>query len=436
MSYKGRQLSSGNYLKLDDLSSQFNGIQKTFNLTTGGQAFYPGSAFSIIVVLGGVIQEPESAYTIDQSQIIFAAAPGPLDDFFCITLGIALSIGVPADGTVTYSKLAPSARGIGIQSGGVTVGVGVSQLNFIGAGNTFYYNSATNTVNITGVGTDTLNSITSRGNSTSNDISVGVITATSLVKSGGTSSQFLKADGSVDSSTYLTTTGSGINLTGIVTSIVAGTNITVSNSTGRVTIDASGGGGSSDLVGLSTLGFFSDNQNITSSTTLPANTLLYTVHKNINVATGSTITIGSGSTVIMDRLNNLDNVVAISFKGDGSQLTGIPVGDLYELDQISPAGRENTYTPTFNYDTVTVTDPFKLLISVNGVIQSAYVHNTEYVFNNSLLASRTGYTIDYDNKIKFTEALPEGSEVMIKTISGTTKSTTRKYPFNALDVLF
>ena len=39
----------------------------------------------------------------------------------------------------------------------------------------------------------------------SNDISsVGTITATSLVKSGGTSSEFLKADGSVDTSTYLT----------------------------------------------------------------------------------------------------------------------------------------------------------------------------------------------------------------------------------------
>lgn len=32
----------------------------------------------------------------------------------------------------------------------------------------------------------------------------GVVTATSFIKSGGTSSQFLKADGSVDSSTYLT----------------------------------------------------------------------------------------------------------------------------------------------------------------------------------------------------------------------------------------
>ena len=77
------------------------------------------------------------------------------------------------------------------------------------------------------------------------NITVGVVTATSFVKSGGTSSEFLKADGSVDSSTYLTTTGSGTNLTGIVTSIVAGSNITISGSTGQVTINstATGGGG-------------------------------------------------------------------------------------------------------------------------------------------------------------------------------------------------
>ena len=52
--------------------------------------------------------------------------------------------------------------------------------------------------------TDTLESVTYRGNATTNGISVGVATATSFVKSGGTSTQFLKADGSVDSSTYLT----------------------------------------------------------------------------------------------------------------------------------------------------------------------------------------------------------------------------------------
>lgn len=148
MAYLGRALTAGNYLKLDDLSSQFNGTQKTFNLTSGGQAFYPGSAFSILVSLGGVIQEPESAYQINQSQITFAVAPQVSDDFFCIALGVALGVGVPADGSVTYAKLAPSARGVGIQSGGVDIGIGVTQLNFIGFGNTFSYNSTTNTVDV------------------------------------------------------------------------------------------------------------------------------------------------------------------------------------------------------------------------------------------------------------------------------------------------
>jgi hypothetical protein len=158
MSYKGRSLTSGSYLKLDDLQSFFNGTQKTFNLTSGGQAFYPGSAFSILVVLGGVIQEPESAYTLDQSQITFASAPGASDDFFCIVLGVAFDVGVPADGTVktstikdgsvTFDKIALSARGIGIQSGGNTIGTAVTALNFIGIGNTFAFNPSTNTIDI------------------------------------------------------------------------------------------------------------------------------------------------------------------------------------------------------------------------------------------------------------------------------------------------
>lgn len=148
MAYLGRELTSGNYLKLDDLQSQFNGSTTTFNLTSGGQAFYPGSAFSILVSLGGVIQEPESGYVIDQNTITFASAPQASDDFFCIVLGVALGIGVPGEGTVTFSKLAASGRGVGIQSGGVTIGAGVTQLNFVGTGNTFLYNSATNTMNI------------------------------------------------------------------------------------------------------------------------------------------------------------------------------------------------------------------------------------------------------------------------------------------------
>ena len=159
MSYRGRELTSGNYLKLDDISSQFNGSTTTFNLTSGGNLFYPGSSYSLLVVLGGVVQEPESAYTINQYQITFASAPGASDDFFCIVMGVALGIGVPGEGTVstsklqsssvTFEKLDENARGVGIQSGGISIaGAGVTQLNFVGAGNTFLYNPSTKTIDI------------------------------------------------------------------------------------------------------------------------------------------------------------------------------------------------------------------------------------------------------------------------------------------------
>jgi len=152
MAYLGRALTSGNYLKLDDISSQFNGSLTTFNLTSGGQAFYPGSPYSILVSLAGVIQEPESAYTINENQITFASAPAASDDFFCVVLGVALGIGVPGDGTVTEAKLAAGIRGVGISSAGTQIGVGITQLNFIGAGNTFALNGTTVDVSIAGGG--------------------------------------------------------------------------------------------------------------------------------------------------------------------------------------------------------------------------------------------------------------------------------------------
>ena len=159
MGYLGRGLDRGNYLKLDDIQSQFDGSKVTFNLTSGGQVFYPGSSYSILVSLAGIIQEPESAYTITNNTITFASAPAATDDYFCIALGVPLAIGVPGQGTVnsthiqsgsiSFELLDSDARGVGIQSGGVSIaGAGVTQLNFVGTGNTFIYNSSTNTVDI------------------------------------------------------------------------------------------------------------------------------------------------------------------------------------------------------------------------------------------------------------------------------------------------
>ena len=162
MAYLGRGLDRGNYLKLDDLSSQFDGNTTTFTLRSGGQEFYPGSSYSLIVSLAGIVQEAEGAYTINQAEITFAAAPSQGDDFFCIALGVPIGIGVPGEGTVgtskiqnqavTSDKLSLDARGVGISSGGTSLGIGITILDFVGTGNTFVVSGGTATISIEGGG--------------------------------------------------------------------------------------------------------------------------------------------------------------------------------------------------------------------------------------------------------------------------------------------
>ena len=105
MPYIGRQLTQGNFIKLDDLQSQFDGSKTTFNLTSGGQAYKPGSGNALLISLGGVIQEAGSAFTVNADQITFSNPPTADANIFIIALGNSVSVGTPADGTVTASKL-------------------------------------------------------------------------------------------------------------------------------------------------------------------------------------------------------------------------------------------------------------------------------------------------------------------------------------------
>ena len=105
MPYIGRQLTQGNFIKLDDLQSQFNGTKTTFSLTAGGQTYKPGSSNALLVSLGGVIQEAGSAYTLNQDEITFSNPPTADANIFIIALGNSVSIGVPADKAVTAAKL-------------------------------------------------------------------------------------------------------------------------------------------------------------------------------------------------------------------------------------------------------------------------------------------------------------------------------------------
>ena len=86
MAYIGRQQSSGAFLKLDDISSQFNNSKTAFDLKVGGLPFFAVNPYTLLVSLGGVIQEAGSAYQIVEDQITFASAPESGANFFCVVL--------------------------------------------------------------------------------------------------------------------------------------------------------------------------------------------------------------------------------------------------------------------------------------------------------------------------------------------------------------
>ena len=154
MPYIGRDLSQGNYLKLDNIESQFNGSKVSFDLTAGGTAFFPGSSMALLVSVGGVVQEAETAYTIDQSSIEFASAPSAGDDCYIIVMGTSIGVSVPADGSVTMAKLAQSGidrlSSVGISSGGTVIGAGVTFINFVQSGLTATVASGIATVSLGG----------------------------------------------------------------------------------------------------------------------------------------------------------------------------------------------------------------------------------------------------------------------------------------------
>ena len=109
MAYIGRSPQVGNYSKLDDISSGFNNSNVTFNLTVSGAAHVVTQASQLIVSVGGVLQEPETAYTVSGSTITFTSAPASGADFFAVQLGDTLDIGTPSDSTVTVAKLGTGA---------------------------------------------------------------------------------------------------------------------------------------------------------------------------------------------------------------------------------------------------------------------------------------------------------------------------------------
>jgi hypothetical protein len=108
MAYIGQSPQIGNFVKLDDISSQFNANLSTFNTTVSGVAFTVTNAFASLVVADGNVLNPKVDFNFNNATITFATAPTSawLGKFFVIAYGDVLNSGIPSDGVITNAKLA------------------------------------------------------------------------------------------------------------------------------------------------------------------------------------------------------------------------------------------------------------------------------------------------------------------------------------------
>lgn len=68
-------LPGGPFIYLDNISNQFDGAQNIFTLTQNSLPYTPEPLTNIIIVLGGIVQNPGTSYTISGPQITFSLAP-------------------------------------------------------------------------------------------------------------------------------------------------------------------------------------------------------------------------------------------------------------------------------------------------------------------------------------------------------------------------
>jgi hypothetical protein len=125
MAYIGKEPTVGNF-QVCDAISVVNG-QAAYTLQVSSTNVVPESANHMLVSLNGILQKPNSSFTVSGSTITFASnlATGDVIDFVML-LGNVLDIGTPSDSTVTNAKTnfttTSSAAGLQIKGDGTTAG--------------------------------------------------------------------------------------------------------------------------------------------------------------------------------------------------------------------------------------------------------------------------------------------------------------------------
>ena len=277
--------------------------------------------------------------------------------------------------------------------------------------------------------TQTLNDVLGLGNTSSTGLSVGVVTATSFVKSSN-SGGFLKADGTEDTSTYLTSyaetdpvvaaingivksngttisaatagtdyltpSGDGSGLTGIVTNIQAGSNITVVESpTGNFIVTSTGSGGISSV---------SQDTSPQLGGDLDLNSNNITGTGSINITGGASFTgnVTIGGTLTYEDVTNIDSIGLITARS-GIIATGVVTATSF----VKSGGTSSQF-----------------LKADGSVDSSTYLTTETQTLDNVVgLGSTTTQTISVGNNAGTTGVTINPSGSLVATSSVVTKST-------------
>ena len=190
--------SASNIKRIDDISSSFNGILTSFALTSNSSPVTPTNNQSLVVNLGGVIQDPTDDYTITNNNIVFSTAPVSGLSFSAILLGSSYSVVSQTSEYASVAGIATYASTAGISTYASTAGISTVAENL------------TNSPNII-VGSVTANSVSVGSNIEIGN--AGVITATSFHGDGSqlngiaVNTSFL-VSGRVSNTTILLSSGS------------------------------------------------------------------------------------------------------------------------------------------------------------------------------------------------------------------------------------
>ena len=105
MSYIGRDIRTGAFRQLDDISSGFDGSDTTHTMQVNSTNVSVGDVNQILLSLGGVIQKPGTDFTVSGSTLTFTTAPAANTSFFAILLGSDNGgTTTPTDASVTPPK--------------------------------------------------------------------------------------------------------------------------------------------------------------------------------------------------------------------------------------------------------------------------------------------------------------------------------------------